>query len=249
MSSIFNKKYKFSTEEASNITPTAGTVSILQSLAMDHSFSVGYTPQWFSENSLAWFLIDWHIVFHSIPTSESLITGSTWSIGHRRSQAHRSFILTDENNKLVLEALSKWALINTSTRRPSKPSDEMMTRYGAGKEEIFTGETFTQELPSQNNLQSAEVLSVNSSHIDVNNHLNNGVYIGWHEDFVSQNSSKHKTLSSLRVHYYKEAYLHDSITHNLFCSDNSNNENIYVSQFIKPDDPNYIYCQITTLWR
>ncbi len=245
----FDKEYKIPSTASSPLSPTINTISVLQSLAADHSDFVNYSPQWFSDNSLAWFIIDWHIVFQATPKENSIVKGSTWSIAHRRLQAHRSFILTDEDNNIILKALTKWALINTNTRRPTKPTEEMMSRYGAGKEEIFPNETFSQEVPKSENLSSTELILVNESHIDVNNHLNNIVYMGWHEDLVLKYSSKNIILLDLKVHYHKEAYKNDSIRHNLFRTSNSSGSDIYISQFVKNDNPDHIHCQITSTWR
>ncbi len=248
---MFTKNYIVSNSSFSiNGHPSiTSLISTLQTSATDHSAQLGFPPPWFIENSLAWVLINWNIEFNHIPKDSSSITVNTWSNAHTKLQAHRSFLLTDNRDVTILEALSKWVLIDTTSRKISRSSQEIMSYYKTDKAEIFQDGNFLQNIPLEEHLISSTDILVTSESIDQNKHINNVVYIDWHEKLLSNILSQHDSISNLKVHYYKEAYEGDVLLHNLYSLSPSDGTKEFISVFSKKSDPTFIHCQISSSWR
>ena len=177
MQGVFTQNYILSNSNSHLNSGVAMTniVSILGSLAKDHSSSVGFPLSWFSENSIAWVLMDWHIKFYGEHNPGDSLSVSTWSIPYKRIQAHRSFTLKDQFGNTTAECMSKWVVINTSTRKLVRPSNEIYAAYETSKQELFSLDTFSQNSPNSENFTFEENISVNKMHMDQNDHVNNNI--------------------------------------------------------------------------
>ena len=260
MTNIFSKNYTLTRNNILNI-PTISTVhngfqitdftSILATVAQEHSTLLGFPTSWFDERQLAWFIMDWHVKFHKFPEPNSTITADTWATIYKRIQSHRSFILKNEHGETILEGMSKWVVLNTATRKLSRATSEIFQPYSSDLASVFPDNTFIQTKLSDEAPIQENSIKVASNHIDSNEHINNNIYIGWHESILSNHISPSNKIVELKAHYHKEAYEGDVIAHSLYdgSADYSHtNSKEFVSKFTKSTDSSLIHCQVSSVW-
>ena len=111
------------------IVDAASLVDYLQGIAILHSDEIGYTTKWFLDNHLGWALVGWNVNIYRNPLEKELLTIDTWTENYRRVQADRDFQIKDEKGCLILEASSRWFLMDTERRKPARLKEEFFSPY------------------------------------------------------------------------------------------------------------------------
>ncbi len=250
MKGFYEKKHTFQNNDTStnNILPVTSIISLLGSIAGDHSASLGQTPSWLKEKEISWVLLDWHLKLYSTPKINGTYNIKTWSNTYKRLQSHRSFTINNQEGDLIAECMSKWVIINYSSRKLVKPSSEIILAYECDIDDVFVENTFSQAPPTMDVPVFSEKLTTTKEHIDTNNHVNNNVYIKWHQAYINSSNAKSDILVDLKAHYQKELYLGDAILHNVFLNKNEDGSLTYISQFSLENNSDYINCQISSTW-
>jgi len=195
---------------AANDSELARLLQLLDAMsetAGRHAEKLGVGVRDLHAKGLTWVLARLHVEISRVPTAGQAIHIATWPSGRHRLFAVREFQLTDEAGGEVLRATSAWALMNMETRRPSRldPHLPVFSRHpGRMVEDDFP------PLPPVQASDSRAAYRALAADIDINDHVNNTVYLDWALRAVPAAARGRKPLA-LEVAFLGEARLGDEV--------------------------------------
>ncbi len=179
----------------------------MMEVAGRHAEKLGVGVRDLHAKGLTWVLARMHVEIANIPAAGATVRIATWPSGRHRLFAVREFKLSDAMGGEVLRATSAWALMNMETRRPSRldPHLPVFTRHP----ERMVADDFA-PLPPVEQTGSAARFRAVAEDIDINDHVNNTVYLDWALRAVPEGARGKKPLS-LEVAFLGEARLGDEV--------------------------------------
>jgi len=172
-----------------------------------HAEILGVGVRTLHAKGLTWVLARLHVKITAIPEAGRTARIATWPSGRHRLFAVREFQLTDEAGAEVLRATSAWALMNMETRRPARldPHLPVFTNHP----ERMVEDGFT-PLPPAGPDAGRVSYRAQAGDIDLNDHVNNTVYLDWALRAAPAAARAWKPLS-LEAAFLGEARLGDEI--------------------------------------
>jgi len=125
---------------------------------------------------LTWVLARLHVKVTSVPAAGQIARIATWPSGRHRLFAVREFRLTNPDGDEILRATSAWALMNMETRRPAR-LDPHLPVFTSHPERMV--EDGFAPLPPASPDAGRVHYRAQAGDIDLNDHVNNTVYLDW----------------------------------------------------------------------
>jgi medium-chain acyl-[acyl-carrier-protein] hydrolase len=172
-----------------------------------HAEILGVGVRTLHAKGLTWVLARLHVKVGQIPGAGQSVHIATWPSGRHRLFAVREFQLKDAAGKEFMRATSAWALMNLETRRPARldPHLPVFSRHpGRMIEDDFS------PLPPAHPQAARTLHRAESADIDLNDHVNNTVYLDWALRSVPEDTRSWKPLE-LEAAFLGEARLGDEI--------------------------------------
>jgi medium-chain acyl-[acyl-carrier-protein] hydrolase len=172
-----------------------------------HAEILGVGVSTLHSKGLTWVLARLHVEINQIPGAGQAVHIVTWPSGRHRLFAVREFRLTDGLGSEILRATSAWALMNMETRRPARldPHLPVFSRHP----ERMIADDFP-PLPPVEGAGSRATYRAVASDIDINDHVNNTVYLDWALRAVPDTTLRQRPLA-LEAAFLGEARLGDEI--------------------------------------
>jgi len=172
-----------------------------------HAEKLGVGVRDLHAKGLTWVLARLHVKVTNVPAAGQPVHISTWPSGRHRLFAVREFRLADDAGCEILRATSAWALMNMETRRPSRldPHLPVFSRHP----ERMVEDDFPPLPPVQAGDSRAAYRAL-AADIDINDHVNNTVYLDWALRAVPAAAHGRKPLA-LEVAFLGEARLGDEV--------------------------------------
>jgi medium-chain acyl-[acyl-carrier-protein] hydrolase len=179
----------------------------MQEAAGRHAARLGVGVRDLHAKGLTWVLARMHVEITNIPAAGEIVHIATWPSGRHRLFAVREFKLSDAAGGEVLRATTAWALMNMETRRPSRldPHLPVFTSHP----ERMVNDDFAPLPPVEQTGSQARFRAV-AADIDINDHVNNTVYLDWALRAIPDGASGRKPLG-LEVAFLREARLGDEV--------------------------------------
>jgi medium-chain acyl-[acyl-carrier-protein] hydrolase len=165
------------------------------------------------EDNLSWVLSRFDIKAVNLPSWGETIRVFTAGRGVDKLFAFREFLITDLDGKPLAQAMSSWVLLNTVSKKLHRPEQVLPV---ALFDPYLKPDWQPERIRMSGKLQNEEEVKVKYSDLDLNNHVNNTVYIRWIEDFFKENNID---PSHLLINYLAECVLGDIVKIELFESD------------------------------
>jgi len=172
-----------------------------------HAEILGVGVSSLHDKGLTWVLARFHAQIKTIPLAGAAVHINTWPSGRHRLFAVRDFLLKDETGNEVLRATSAWALMNMESRRPARldPHLPMFSRHP----ERMVADDFS-PLPPVEGAGSRATYRAVASDIDINDHVNNTVYLDWALRAVP-GPARRQTPLAMEAAFLGEARLGDEV--------------------------------------
>jgi acyl-ACP thioesterase len=151
-------------------------LDVMQEAAGMHAEKLGVGVRELHAKGLTWVLARLHVKVSHVPPTGQTVHIVTWPSGRHRLFAVREFRLSDEAGDEVLRATSAWALMNMETRRPSR-LDPHLPVFTSHPERMVADDFLALPLPQRTDY--AAIFQAVAADIDINNHVNNLVYMDW----------------------------------------------------------------------
>lgn len=163
--------YKYRVEQANVEGHGRAKIGFINSIIMQtadtDAYSTGFGISTMQQENTSWVLSRYAVQIDRIPTTSEIISVETWIGNCEKFFSVRNFILRDESGATIGTAISLWALINLTTRRPML-IEEMHEGVSLDREEPMSR-------PAKIGAVRADITAerrVAYSDIDFNGHLN-----------------------------------------------------------------------------
>jgi len=174
------------------------------------------------QTHLTWILLDWKLKVIRRPNYAEKIRVRTWSKDSLKCYAFRDFEVVDENDNVIIRAISKWVLINIEQQKIVKVEEELLKRYEPELDKtVFENEEFD-KLREPEIYQLETEYRVKRSDIDVNNHMHNLNYIELANEVLPEEIYNNSQFDNIRISYKKEIKLGETVICK-YVKQNSNN--------------------------
>lgn len=129
------------------------------------------------DQGLAWFLIRYRVEFDSFPTDVNEIKVLTESRGCKRMNAYRDFEIFDNTTgNRILRATSCWFIVDINNKSVINIQKDFPDFFHFESRE---NDLELQKLKSLDRVDNEKTFHVRYDDLDINNHVNNTVYISW----------------------------------------------------------------------
>ncbi len=155
-----------------------------------------------------WVIVAWDIEVYTLKVGLEKVKVITEPLFFRKFVAYRRYEVYAEDGRLIASGTSKWAYLHKTTRAPQTIPKAFSERFGI--EEHVKPKAYKVVKPdAQAVIASNHHFNIVYSDIDINQHVNNVVYLRWaidalmhltYEDFHT------KSLCGLHIRYQKEMH-------------------------------------------
>ena len=173
----------------------------LQHIAAIHAEKLGFGISAIKENSLIWVLSRIKVVMDDAPGYDDVLRIESYHNGTEKLFAKRQFIVSSaKSGKRFGYASSFWLTLELPTFRPRPPAVFLkeMANDNVEKEEFFP---MLDKLVCPGELTCELRYNINSSVIDLNDHLNNTFYSAYALDWVAGMLQTHVQFKEIQVNY------------------------------------------------
>ena len=214
MKSIWTTEFQVRSYE-SDRTGTLKPHSLLnyfEEAAQQHARELGFGYEQLKEQQRFWVLSRLEAVVDRSPRWGEKVTIETWPKSVSRLFAIRDFFIYDGQNdngdgQPLVRATSAWLLMDAKAGRPLRPEKYLPqgplldNAKKSALDEVPGKIGFDEDGP-----EVVSTVAVQYSDLDVNDHVNNSVYLRWIDDAVRK-ESQDRELLRLELNFLKEASL------------------------------------------
>lgn len=205
----FKKEYEVRLEDLGkgNLATDVAILKMLEEIAEQNSFEVGYGLENLAETNAAWLLLDWKVEIIKKPKYKEKIDVETWSRKMERCYGYRDFEVYNKEKELIAKGTSKWVLIDIEKRRPIRIEDSVVRKYAVYNDkgyDVFENEIEKMEEPLEEELSFIKEYTVQRRDIDVNKHMNNIAYLVLAYEMIPDEIYENNTFKNIRITYKKE---------------------------------------------
>ena len=205
----FKKEYEVRLEDLGkgNLATDIAILKMLEEIAEQNSFEVGYGLENLAETNAAWLLLDWQVEIIKRPKYKEKITVETWSRKMERCYGFRDFEIYNQQNELIVKGTSKWVLVDIEKRRPIRIDEEVNKKYAVYNDKgynVFENEIEKIEELKEEELNFVKKYEIQRRDIDVNRHMNNIAYLEVAYEILPDEVYTENTFKNIRITYKKE---------------------------------------------
>ncbi len=211
----FKSRVRYSEIDKNGKLSLEALLNYFQDCSTFHSEDIGLGFTYLTECKRGWVLSAWQIVIDRYPDLCEKIVVGTAPYDFRGFLGYRNFLLQTEAGEQLACANSIWTLLDTEKGIPAKPSQEMISGYRLA--EKLPMEYAARKIELTGTGTGLAPIPVRPHHLDTNNHVNNGRYIGMaKESFLLYEKSSGEpgedpVIRQLRAEYRKSAVMGDTI--------------------------------------
>lgn len=198
----FSTRVRYSEVNSDLTLSFPAIINYFQDCSIFHSEDLGIGIDYLKKEQRVWLMNSWQIEVKRFPRYGERLQVNTWPYDFKSMFGYRNFTLTDEEGNDLVIANSIWVFADTSTGRPVKPDTAYAARYPLDPPYPMEYAPRKIDIPTESVPLSP--IEVNVSHLDSNNHVNNGQYVAMASALLPD-----ADYSSLRVEYKKSAQLGD----------------------------------------
>ena len=187
MRSVWQTEFQvrsYESDRSGELKPQA-LLNYFEEAAQQHARELGFGYEQLKLDNRFWVLARIEVAINRLPAWGEAVRVETWPKSVSRLFAIRDFLLHDGEETPLVRATSAWLLMDGSAARPLRPEKHLPQGPLRDNAEKSAMDAVPEKLsfPSEDG-ELLESLNVQFSDIDVNNHVNNSVYLKWLDDAV-----------------------------------------------------------------
>lgn len=183
-------------------------VDYLQQIAYEHAFNLGLSFQQTFKQNLTWYLLRYYIVMNRYPKLDELLTVRSWVASSDTKYTLRDFQILNQSGEILCAATTSWLLFNFRKRRQVDHMDHFSNVPIQDDRAVDYG---FPKLALPEKVDSKAEIRVRLSDLDLNNHVNNRVYIDWALESIPKKQLKNYQISKLEISFKGQAFHKDNI--------------------------------------
>jgi medium-chain acyl-[acyl-carrier-protein] hydrolase len=204
---VFDTPYEARFDLPAGDRPWLALLDVMQEAATRHAEALGFGLSHLSRTGVTWVMVRNHVRLAPFGELRS-VRVATWPSARRKLYAMRDFLVHDPDGNEVLRATTAWLVMRLDTRRPARPDDHLPAS-AAFPERIL--EDDWAPLPEIPPVGEGRAFCVEPENIDVNDHVNNLVYVDWSLRAAPPEVVGGRFLAELEIAYLGEARLGDEV--------------------------------------
>lgn len=212
MLNTFTKKYEIHYYEVDYKLKCklSSIIDFICDVGTQQSESVGGGIEYCKNNNCAWVFYKYDIKMYRYPNFGETISLSTTPIGFKKFYGLRKYLIKDDKNHIIGEALALFFLINVEKRRPMRIQKEQYDFYGVDGDVDY--DISMEKLDRIEEEQYNKQFNIRYSDIDSNKHVNNVKYVEWAMEAVPMEVVSDYQLTRLKVTFEKETIYGEKVS-------------------------------------
>lgn len=204
MVNTFTKKYEIHYYEVDYKLrcKLSSIIDFICDVGTHQSESVGGGIEYCTNNNCAWVFYKYDIKMYRYPRFGEIISLSTTPVGFKKFYGLRKYVIRDDKNEIIGEALALFFLINIEKRRPMRIQKEQYDFYGVDGDVDY--DISMDKLERVEEEQYSKQFDIRYSDIDSNKHVNNVKYVEWAMEAVPIEVINDYQLARIKVTFEKE---------------------------------------------
>ncbi|MCL2033729.1 MAG: thioesterase [Oscillospiraceae bacterium] len=198
--------------DAANLLKISAAMRYMQQTSSKHLETLGISPENLYRQGMVFLLSKMCIKVHRMPKTAEDIVIKTAATETRGARFAREFIMISKTGERLVSALSLWVLADTKSHKIIRPRD--FTYPLPFMPPILEGAIEDVKIPKLSDNAEDTVktsIQVRYSHMDLNRHVNNGVYADFICDALPCDKLLERGLSLFVVSFVSEARCGDII--------------------------------------
>lgn len=183
-------------------------MNFLQEAAVESADALGFGFEVCRDKGVVWVGSNYLVKIDELPKINERIVIETWPAEGKLWGAIRNFVVRNESGDVIIRARSQWVLIDIKRRRPVILS-KYFPEYNFLDEQVMDDD-FHKFEPIEKSDITKNIL-VRFDDIDINNHVNNAVYLLWASEGLDNEYRKSHIPTEIEVCFKKEALLGEHI--------------------------------------
>ncbi|MBE5882500.1 MAG: acyl-[acyl-carrier-protein] thioesterase [Lachnospiraceae bacterium] len=199
----FDSRIRYSEVGSDGRLTLLSLLNYFQDCATFHSEDLGVGVEYLEKLHSVWVMNFWQIDIDRFPALGEKVKIETHPYDFKRCLGSRNFGMRDESGVRVSVANTLWTFLDTNTGRPTKPTEEMLEKYGM--EPPYDMEYLDRKITFEGGGKKEEPVEIRKHHLDTNHHVNNAQYVSIACDFLPEAFE----VCRMRATYHKSAMLSD----------------------------------------
>ena len=189
-----------------------GILAFLEDIATYHSGLVGYGVNDVEKNKGAFLILDWYLEVKKRLSFNDTIKVITYALPTDKPSfnCYRNFEIYDENDELIAKATSKWLFYNFEQKKIVKLDTNMLNLFNP-EGNLQEAEEKVSKLKEPASYKKMIEYQVRRSDIDVNNHVNNLVYLKIANEILPDDVYFADEPNNLRITYKHQIRLGEEV--------------------------------------
>jgi len=212
MSKSFTKKYEIHYFEVNSKLrcKLSSIIDFICDVGTQQSEHFGVGIEYCTKNNCAWVFYKYDINMYRYPMFGETISITTQPVGFKKFYGLRKYMIKDEKDNLIGEALALFFLINIQKRRPMRIQAEQYDSYGVDGDVDY--DISMDKIERYDEEQYHKQFNIRYSDIDSNNHVNNVKYVEWATEAVPIEVINNYILKRIKVTFEKETTYGDNVS-------------------------------------
>lgn len=201
----FSSRVRFSEVDSEQKMTLHSVLNYFQDCSTFHSAATHMDIDELTAYGYAWVLASWQVVVNRYPKLGEEIVVKTWPYNFKGFLGYRNFTLEDQYGNVYAYANTLWTFLNLSTMHPAKILPDVAEAYPLSPQ--FPMEIAPRKITLAGEEVPAAPWAVMKHHIDVNQHVNNSMYILMAQEYLPEDFQ----ILQMRTEYKNAATLGDQV--------------------------------------
>ena len=205
----FDTRVGFSHTDTNRKMTLNSMIDAFQDCSCFQAEQMGIGFEYLEPKNLVWILNAWQLEIKKYPLFYDKIKVATYPYDFKGFLGYRNFFIENEKGERIVTANSIWTLMDWEKKCPTRMPQELKDAYVLEEPISMDYQSRKIKLPSSEEavITKNESLEIKKSHLDSNQHVNNGQYIR----IALENLEPGFSCKKLRAEYRKQALLGDII--------------------------------------
>lgn len=201
------------------------------------------TVEEFLNKGYTWMLYKWRFEIERMPEIGETIKIDTWASEFKRLNACREFNIYNQNDELLVKVSAIFLVIDMKDKKPIRIPEILAKKYEPEAKKNFKK---IERIKQFGEIFSEKEIEIKKENIDVNEHVNNTVYIDWISKSIPYDFKEKKSLKELNLVYNREIVNNKKVTLKNYIE----GDKIYTEILTKNEDGKYEEnAKSITVWR
>lgn len=167
----------------------------------EHSKIAQATTEDLLRRGYTWMIYKWRVDFYKMPVLGEKIKIKTWASEFKRLNACREFSVYNEKNEKIISASTIFLIVDMNKKKPIRIPDFVAEKFGIHEEKNFEN---IKRIKIKGEEFSSKDIEIKDENIDINNHVNNLVYLDWIIESMPSKYIEENKLEKISLIYNRE---------------------------------------------